>query len=106
MKVCVIGGTGNISTPIVDRLLEQGHEVVCFNRGQSGQVPEDVRVITGDRKDREAFETAMQAESFDAAIDMICFDAEDARSSVPSARLASLFCVVRCSIRDVFDRGV
>ena len=33
MRVVIVGGTGNISTPIVALLIEQGHEVICFNRG-------------------------------------------------------------------------
>jgi uncharacterized protein YbjT (DUF2867 family) len=33
MKIVIIGGTGNISTPIVKLLLEQGHEVTAYNRG-------------------------------------------------------------------------
>ncbi len=37
MKVCVVGGTGNISTSIVRILVEKGHEVVCFNRGLRAQ---------------------------------------------------------------------
>ena len=82
MKICIVGGTGNISTSIVKLLLEQGHEVVCFNRGASGPVPDGARHLQGDRSDCEAFEKAMQAENFDAAIDMICFNAEDAASSV------------------------
>ncbi|SVE16459.1 uncharacterized protein METZ01_LOCUS469313, partial [marine metagenome] len=36
MRVCVVGGTGNISTPIVNLLVEIGHEVTCYNRGMSG----------------------------------------------------------------------
>ena len=35
MKVCVVGGTGNISLSIVNLLLELGHDVTFFNRGQS-----------------------------------------------------------------------
>ena len=83
MKVGIVGGTGNISTSIVRRLLETGHEVVCCNRGQTGPPPEGVRAVVCDRRaDRAAFERAMRQEAFDAAIDMICFDAEDARSSL------------------------
>jgi len=82
MRVCVVGGTGNISESIVRLLLEMGHEVTCFNRGRSGDVAEGARLIVGDRADREAFEAAMQAERFDAAIDMICFDREDALSDI------------------------
>jgi nucleoside-diphosphate-sugar epimerase len=47
MKVVVIGGTGNISTSIVKLLLEKEHDVTCFNRGKSGKLPKDVRLIMG-----------------------------------------------------------
>ena len=86
MKIGIVGGTGNISQPIVRLLLEHGHEVICFNRGHSTKPPEGVRVIQGDRRDQEVFERKMQAERFDAAIDMICFTAEDAASSVRAFR--------------------
>lgn len=96
MKIGVVGGTGNISTSFVKLLLQQGHEVVCFNRGQSGDVPEGARVIIGDRNaDREGFERAMQAERFDAAIDMICFNREQAESSLRAFRGVGHF--VHCS---------
>ena len=86
MKIGIVGGTGNISQAIVRVLLEQGHEIVCFNRGQTTSAPGGVRVIQGDRRNREEFEQKMQAEKFDAAIDMICFSAEDAASSVRAFR--------------------
>jgi nucleoside-diphosphate-sugar epimerase len=82
MRVCVVGGTGNISTSIVRLLLELGHEVTCYNRGRSGAVPAGARLLVGDRQDRATFERTMRAAGFDAAIDMICFNAEDAASSV------------------------
>ena len=86
MKIGIVGGTGNISQSIVKLLLEKGHEVVCFNRGQTTKAPDGARVIQGDRHDREDFERKMQAEKFDAAIDMICFDAEAAQSSIRAFR--------------------
>ena len=95
MKIGVVGGTGNISASFVRLLLQQGHEVVCFNRRQSRKPPESVRVIQGDRNDREAFERAMQAEKFDAAIDMICFNKEEAESSLRAFRGVGHF--VQCS---------
>tara|TARA_B100002003_G_scaffold206043_1_gene199716 strand:+ start:155 stop:568 length:414 start_codon:yes stop_codon:yes gene_type:complete len=86
MKICVIGGTGNISTSIVKCLLKQKHEVFCFNRGQNGSVPEGSHSIIGDRNDQEVFEKAMQDESFDIAIDMVCMDASQALSSIRAFR--------------------
>ena len=95
MRVLIVGGTGNISTSIVQVLMDQEHDVTCFNRGERGTLPERVRHIQGDRNDREAFEQAMQREQFDAAIDMICFNAEDAASSVRAFRGVKHF--LQCS---------
>jgi len=95
MKIGIVGGTGNISTSIVRRLVQQGHEVVCYNRGQTAAAPEGVRVIEGDRADTESFEATMQAERFDAAIDMICFNADQAKSSLRAFRGVGQF--VHCS---------
>jgi len=86
MKVCLVGGTGNISSAVVNKLLELGHEVTVFNRGSSHQAPHDVRHIQGDRSHRSEFEIAIQKGHFDAGIDMICFNAEDAASSVSAFR--------------------
>ncbi|MBI4552581.1 MAG: hypothetical protein HY710_09970, partial [Candidatus Latescibacteria bacterium] len=52
MRICVVGGTGNISLSFVRLLVQQGHEVTCYNRGKSGPVPDGARVIHGDRSDR------------------------------------------------------
>jgi nucleoside-diphosphate-sugar epimerase len=95
MRVCVIGGTGHISTSIVRVLLEQGHEVTCFNRGRRGQVAPGARLLRGDRRERAAFERTLQAERFDAVIDMLCFTRADARSSVRAYR--DIPHVVQCS---------
>jgi nucleoside-diphosphate-sugar epimerase len=95
MRVCVVGGTGNISTSIVRLLLEVGHEVTLFNRGTRGAVPAGVKAIRGDIKERAAFESAMQAQRFDAAIHMVCFGAEDARSALRAFRGVKHF--VQCS---------
>lgn len=95
MRICVVGGTGNISTSFVKRLLANGHEVTCFNRGQGGPAPDGARVIIGDRANRVTFEQTMQAQQFDAAIDMICFNREEAESSIRAFRGVGHF--VQCS---------
>ncbi|MCA1595464.1 MAG: NAD-dependent epimerase/dehydratase family protein [Chloroflexi bacterium] len=95
MKICIVGGTGNISMSIVRLLVKLGHEVTCFNRGRSGEPPGGARVLEGDRSDRPAFEKAIQAERFDAGIDMICFSREDAESSVRAFQGVKHF--IQCS---------
>jgi nucleoside-diphosphate-sugar epimerase len=95
MKVIVIGGTGNISTSIVKLLLEKGHEVSVFNRGISKGLPKAARLIKGDRRDRENYETRLKKEHFDAVIDMISFDRADAESSYRAFRDVGHF--IQCS---------
>ena len=83
MKVLILGGTGVISREIVKLLLADNHEVVLFNRGQKQLAfAGDVRQMTGDRFKQEEFEASMQKESFDVVIDMICFNAENAKSTL------------------------
>jgi len=82
MKICIVGGTGNISTGIVNQLLKQGHNVFCFNRGTNGFVPNGAHSIIGDRNDQKLFEKKMQDAAFDCAIDMVCMNADQASSSI------------------------
>lgn len=87
MRVIAVGGTGNISTGIVKALLDLEHEVTIFTRSQrKSELLDGVDYVTGDRKDRSSFEAAMQSEVFDAAIDMISYDREDAESAVRAFR--------------------
>jgi nucleoside-diphosphate-sugar epimerase len=95
MHVCVIGGTGHISTSIVRVLLAQGHAVTCVNRGLRGEVAPGARLVRGDRRGRAAFERTLQAERFDAVIDMRCFTRADALSSLRAYRNVPQ--VVQCS---------
>lgn len=81
-EVCVIGGTGNISAPLVAELLAAGHRVTCLNRGKTAYAPAGVVHVACDRKNRDAFEKAMSDRSFDVVFDMISFTEEDAKSAI------------------------
>jgi nucleoside-diphosphate-sugar epimerase len=81
MKVLLIGGTGLISSAIVDQLVQRGDEVTVFNRGVSEwRIPKNVKVIHGDRWKAAEFEEEMSRHSFDAVIDMVAFAPENAES--------------------------
>ncbi len=95
MKVGVVGGTGNISASFVPLLLEKGHEVVCFNRGKTGVSLPDTKTLVIDRHDRSTFIQSARKEKLDAAIDMICFNREEAETSLEAFRGVSHF--VQCS---------
>jgi nucleoside-diphosphate-sugar epimerase len=81
MKILIIGGTGNISTPITRMLQGKGHDITLFNYDQirpEWLLPE-VRVISGNRKDLHLFKSQIFIDgNYDCVIDMICFEPEDA----------------------------
>jgi nucleoside-diphosphate-sugar epimerase len=83
MNVLILGGTGVISRAITEKLLAQGHAVTHFNRG-TGSLPftKSVRLIPGDRSKPGELEKALDGETFDAVIDMICFNRKDAEESL------------------------
>ena len=85
MKILLLGGTGLISTAITKALIARGDEVVLHNRGRTPHRFEEspnVRVITGDRKDRATFEAAFEGETFDVVVDMIAYHIDDTLSAL------------------------
>jgi len=106
MRVVIVGGTGHISSSIVPELLDLGHEVTCFNRGNSNAFGDGVQQIIGDRYDYPAFEKIMQQQNFDAAIDMITFNAADAASSLrafPNVQHL-IHCSTVCTYGNTFEK--
>lgn len=85
MDVCIVGGTGLISTAIATQLLARGDRVTCFNRGRTpSRLPASPRleIVVGDRSDRAAFESAFADRVFDVVVDMVAFQPDDAASAV------------------------
>ena len=75
MKALFIGGTGTISTAIVERLAEElGWEVWLLNRGnRSDVVPKGVHQIVCDVSDEAAAEKALDGMTFDVVNEFIGF---------------------------------
>ncbi len=105
MKVLVIGGTGNISTPLVKQLVERGQDqVTVFNRGQRTASVPGTTVVLGDRYDHSTFESQMAALGhFDVVIEMIGYSPTDAESLVRAfdGRCGQL---IFCSTVDVYEK--
>jgi nucleoside-diphosphate-sugar epimerase len=83
VNVLVIGGSRFLGYHLVRRLLQDGHEVTVFNRGQT---PDDfsssVKRIRGDRRDRDDFRRKLGRKNYDAVADLIAYNQEDSRSAV------------------------
>ncbi len=72
MRVLIIGGTGTISTPIVEAMAKASYQLSVLNRGNS-QLPAGVEQLIADRNDIEAMTSVLSGRSFDVTIDMVCF---------------------------------
>lgn len=69
MRILVMGGTRFIGVYLTQILVEQGHDVVLFNRGNKPAPVEGVQQIHGDRKDAAQLKQQLSGESFDAIFD-------------------------------------
>jgi nucleoside-diphosphate-sugar epimerase len=83
LHALVVGGTGLVSSAIVDQLLARGARVSVFNRGLRSSSPrEGVRLFRGDRANASELVRTFEDERFDVVFDMIGYAPEDAEASV------------------------
>ncbi len=78
MKALIIGGTGTISSAVVERLIDTGWEITLLNRGNK-PAPAGARVLVGDMGDEDGIRRLLQDEAFDVVADFIVFTPDQAR---------------------------
>jgi nucleoside-diphosphate-sugar epimerase len=69
MRILIMGGTRFIGVYLTKILVEQGHEVVLFNRGKKPAPVEGIQQIHGDRTDASQLKEKLSQEQFDAIFD-------------------------------------
>ncbi len=81
MKILIIGGTRFIGPYVVRGLVERGHDVSVFHRGQhkpDPHFPPNVEYVHGDRRDESPAARLLRDVRPDVVIDMIAFTRADA----------------------------
>lgn len=79
MKVLIIGGTNFIGPCVVRQLIEMGHEVIIFHRGETkADSPKEVQKIIGDRHNLSDYKQEFQKLAPQVVLDMIPYTAKDA----------------------------
>ena len=68
-RLLVLGGTRFLGRHVVTAALARGHEVATFTRGVSGEPPEGVRSLHGDRDDPAALPAALDGWTPDLVVD-------------------------------------
>ncbi len=71
LNLLVIGGSGFVSGTVVKTAVSQGHDVTVVTRGNK-PLPDGIRAITADRKDRSAFKKAIEksGKKWDAVLEL------------------------------------
>ena len=78
-------GAGQIGTPLVARLLEQGHALTWISRTRPERVPEGARHVAIDASDAQALAQALQGtQAVIAAVNPATYDAEVWARSLPA----------------------
>jgi nucleoside-diphosphate-sugar epimerase len=79
MRILVIGGTNFMGPLVVRSLIEQGHEVTVFHRGQTRtDLPRGVKELLGDRRSLDEYAIELQQLAPEVVLDMIPFIENDA----------------------------
>jgi len=83
MRVLIIGGTRFMGPWVVRRLVETGHEVTLFHRGQTEtELPESVRHLHGERAELPRLAAELGDQTPDIVLDMFAMTEADARTVV------------------------
>lgn len=69
MRILIMGGTRFIGISLTKILVNRGHEVVLFNRGNKPAPVEKIVQIHGDRKNADELKDKLKNEQFDAIFD-------------------------------------
>jgi nucleoside-diphosphate-sugar epimerase len=83
VRILVLGGTGFIGGPVVRRLLEAGHRVAVFHRGEAASGAETIR---GDRHELHASRDAFSRLAPEVVIDTIAYTERDGEDLVGTFR--------------------
>jgi nucleoside-diphosphate-sugar epimerase len=85
LKVLYLGGTGTISASCVRLSAETGMSVTVLNRGRNEagrELPAGVESLVADVGNEGALATALNDRDFDAVVNFLSYDADDARRMV------------------------
>ena len=59
-RILVTGGTGFLGKRLVQKLLNEGNDVIVFSRHLHDDLPEDVKPVLGDIRDKGALRKAFE----------------------------------------------
>lgn len=84
MKICIVGGTGTISTNLCKLLASENDvELTIINRGSNKEkVPDNAELLIADAFDVEKMNALLDGRFFDVVINFVIFDPHQAEKSI------------------------
>ena len=83
MKLLIIGGTGVLSSAVVNEALKQNIEVTIVNRGKKKNIiPYGVKLIKADYRNESIMKKELVGKHYDAVIDFICYNLKQIEYSI------------------------
>lgn len=83
LTLLVVGGTGVLSTAVVQEALRQDISVSMINRGnRPDRIPAGVELIRSDIRDSEQIKQLLGGQHFNAVIDFLCYDQQQIAHSL------------------------
>jgi nucleoside-diphosphate-sugar epimerase len=80
MKILILGGSQYFGRKLVNLLIQKGHEVTIFNRGNRNEgLDKRAKLIIGDRNIKSDLEKTLSVHPWDIIYDQICFDFDQAK---------------------------
>lgn len=83
MNILIIGGTGTLSSPIVDECVRRGYEVTMINRGKRNHfINPKAELIKCDINNEEKLKSVVNGRTFDCCIDFLVFNEKQLEKSL------------------------
>lgn len=83
MKLLLIGGTGVLSSSVVNEAVKQGFDITIVNRGKKrNSIPQNVTLIKADYRNETLMKSKLQGMHFDTVIDFICYNPNQIEYSI------------------------
>src|SRR5262245_55108973 len=98
VEILIIGGTRNLSRLSALDLLQVGHRVTVFARGQTlDRLPGNVRRLHGDRRDPVQLASALMGWSFNVVVDKTLYSCSDVQTNtrLPEGRVGHYMLISR-----------
>lgn len=109
MEILIVGGTGVLSSAVVNEALKRGYHVTMINRGnRRSSIPMEAELIQSDKNDYEKISNCIRGRRFDSVIDFLCLSDYETELSFNfySQYADQYFFISSCAVYDTSKPGI